>query len=182
VAVTGSRALAGRDDEVWAAFLDGMRELAGALPDAPPYRYLHGGASGVDRIVDRRLRAAGKEVLPPLLPDYEQHGRRAPIVRDEDLVLAADGLVAVWDGRSNGTHYTVSRARHHRVPHALRTVEPHVQILAPQPGRPGIGTLRLRCRCGQEHSHPADAPATRCPRCGHRDRLNDIRGRPEVLL
>lgn len=41
--------------------------------------------------------------------DWERHGRAAGIVRNEEMACYADGLVAVWDGKSQGTIDMVNR-------------------------------------------------------------------------
>lgn len=180
IVVTGSRSLTSRPEEVWAAFLDGMRELAPQI-GPPPYRYLHGGARGVDQIVDERLIAASRDVLPPLLPDYPQHGRRAPIIRDEQLAEAADGLVAVWDGRSNGTWYTLSRARALGKPTVLRKIAPRTAVIGVQ-WTPLVNMLRVRCVCGSEFEHRSDRTWIACPRCRQRDSLHDLRARGDIVV
>jgi hypothetical protein len=40
-----------------------------------------------------------------------QHGRRAPLVRNVDIVAKCERMVAFWDGVSGGTGYTIKLAR-----------------------------------------------------------------------
>jgi len=68
-----------------------------------------GGADGVDEVAAEEARAAGLVVVL-FLPDYALHGRRAPLVRNDEIVAACDGLVAFWDGESNGTRYAFTAA------------------------------------------------------------------------
>lgn len=125
VAVSGSRTLTGQEEQVWAAFLDGLAEVAIAL-DVDQYskaqvRYLHGGARGVDQIVAHALLIRGVPVAADRA-DWTAHGRRAGIIRNERMVGAADALVAVWDGQSTGTRHAIVVARQRGIPVAVRIV------------------------------------------------------------
>lgn len=69
-----------------------------------------GGARGVDTAaVDeaRRLRMS-YEIYPP---DWNRYGRRAGLVRNEEIICAADEVVAFWDGKSSGTAHAMQLAR-----------------------------------------------------------------------
>ena len=73
-----------------------------------------GGARGVDTLAAGAAEAAGlvSEVLPP---DREKYpGRmiyRAYLERNRAIAEACDVLLAVWDGKSRGTLYTIEYAR-----------------------------------------------------------------------
>lgn len=69
-----------------------------------------GGARGVDSLA---ASWAARHGVPTkvFLPDYSRFGRRAPLVRNEDIVAYADEVLAIWDGESRGTAYTVAAAR-----------------------------------------------------------------------
>lgn len=41
-------------------------------------------------------------------PDYQRYGRRAPLVRNEQIVEYADQVLAFWDGESHGTGRTIA--------------------------------------------------------------------------
>ena len=43
--------------------------------------------------------------------DWTRHGRRAGVMRNEDMAKVADALIAVWDGVSVGTRHMISVAR-----------------------------------------------------------------------
>ena len=69
-----------------------------------------GGAAGIDRCA----RAYARENNIPLLeflPDYPKYGRRAPLVRNEQIIAHADLVIAVWDGSSPGTKFVIDRCR-----------------------------------------------------------------------
>jgi len=48
--------------------------------------------------------------------DWAQHGRKAGYVRNMEMVLIADGLVAFWDGKSRGTSHTINLAKQKNIP------------------------------------------------------------------
>lgn len=45
--------------------------------------------------------------------DWRTRGKRAGVLRNEDMARYADQLIAVWDGVSPGTRDMIERARHH---------------------------------------------------------------------
>lgn len=71
---------------------------------------LSGGAKGVDTLAEEYADRHGlkKEIL---LPDYDLFGKSAPLVRDRQIVDKADLVVAIWDGNSPGTRYTIEYAK-----------------------------------------------------------------------
>ena len=71
---------------------------------------ISGGARGVDTLAAEYARSHGIpfRVYPP---DYNQYGRKAPLVRDRLIADECDVLFAFWDGKSFGTAYTVRYAR-----------------------------------------------------------------------
>lgn len=95
VAIVGSRGLVWDDfDDLLPSGVDGI---------------VSGGARGIDSCA--RAYALRKGIpLTEFLPDYERFGRGAPLVRDRQIVDAADFVVAVWDGVSRGTMYTLRYA------------------------------------------------------------------------
>lgn len=101
--VTGSRRATEED----------FQRLAAAIETYAPgvTEILHGGASGADQLASRYARARG---LPEtvLLPDYVRYPPRvAPILRNQELVRLADGVLALYCGqRSGGTAYTAALA------------------------------------------------------------------------
>ena len=71
---------------------------------------LSGGAKGVDTLAEEYADRHGlkKKIL---LPDYELFGKGAPLIRDRQIVDNADLVVAIWDGNSPGTRYTIEYAK-----------------------------------------------------------------------
>ena len=68
---------------------------------------LSGGARGVDTLARIWAEAHG---LPcrEFLPDYPRYGRGAPLRRNAELVHKADLVIALWDGNSRGTAFTIA--------------------------------------------------------------------------
>lgn len=96
VAVIGSRGLT-------------VRELERYLPENTT-EIVSGGARGVDASAARYAREHGIP-LKEFLPDYELYGKRAPLMRNLEIIDYADMLLAFWDGRSKGTMFTVQKCR-----------------------------------------------------------------------
>ncbi len=71
---------------------------------------ISGGAVGVDSSAAAFAKKRGIP-LTEILPDYEKWGRRAPIVRNIDIVDAADVVLAFWDGSSRGTEFVINYCR-----------------------------------------------------------------------
>lgn len=69
-----------------------------------------GGATGVDACAEQWAQAHG---IPTtiLLPDYARWGKTAPLMRNRQIVDAADRVMAIWDGVSKGTKFTIDYAR-----------------------------------------------------------------------
>ena len=94
VAIVGSRNL--------------MVDIAKYIP-ANTTEIVSGGARGVDTLAEHW---ADQNNIPKVIfkPDYKRHGRAAPIKRNVLIVEAADLVVAIWDGESRGTKFTIDYA------------------------------------------------------------------------
>ena len=106
VCVCGSRSLA-VDPSVVAALV--RRAFPGASV------LVSGGACGVDASVPAAAGLLGCRSVV-LRPDYRLFGRRAPLVRDAAMVARSAAVVALWDGVSRGTVFTVAEARRRGLP------------------------------------------------------------------
>lgn len=73
-----------------------------------------GGARGVDTI-GRVL--AEKHGVPVAMfkADWDTHGKKAGYLRNEQMALNADALIAVWDGVSKGTKHMIDLAKKHNL-------------------------------------------------------------------
>ena len=96
VAVVGSRSLS-------------VRDLGAYLPPETT-EIISGGARGVD--TSARIYAHEHGIkLTEFLPDYEKYGRKAPLVRNIEIINAADLVLAFWDKKSNGTRFVLNKCR-----------------------------------------------------------------------
>ncbi len=66
-----------------------------------------GGAVGIDALAEVYARENHLPVKV-FLPDYKTYGKRAPLVRNDEIVAYAQYVLAFWDGASHGTAYTVA--------------------------------------------------------------------------
>lgn len=74
-----------------------------------------GGAVGIDTLAEIYAKQNG---LPTKIfkPDYARYGKRAPLVRNDEIVGYAQYVLAIWDGNSHGTAYTVATCIQKGVP------------------------------------------------------------------
>lgn len=85
--------------------------------DASPYDIdkiggvISGCASGVDTLGEKWAEKHGISVDKYPASDYDDEGKPATLVRNDAMVADADALLAVWDGESNGTEYTINAAQ-----------------------------------------------------------------------
>lgn len=99
IAIVGSR-----DYPRW----DVIRKYIATLPAGTVV--VSGGARGVDSVAvkDAQLRGLEVRVYPA---DWENLGKGAGFVRNQQIVDDADKVVAFWDEKSRGTMDTVARAK-----------------------------------------------------------------------
>lgn len=83
---------------------------AAAASFGTPTAIVSGGARGVDTLAETYAADNGIEFIK-ITPDYAQYGRAATFIRNRAIVDKADCVVAVWDGKSHGTKYSVDYAR-----------------------------------------------------------------------
>lgn len=69
-----------------------------------------GGARGVDTWAEKTAKELGMqtEIYPA---QWDKFGLSAGIIRNNDIVKAADKVVAFWNGRSKGTLHTIKLAK-----------------------------------------------------------------------
>ncbi len=94
LAIVGSRSVA--VDDLGKYIPDGVSEI------------VSGGAKGIDTCAANYARAAGLK-LTEFLPDYDSYGRGAPLRRNDQIAAYADEVLALWDGESHGTAYTIKK-------------------------------------------------------------------------
>ncbi len=71
---------------------------------------ISGGARGIDTCA---YMYAKKHHIPFYVfpPMYEMYGKAAPLIRDKQIVQNCDMVIAIWDGVSKGTKFTIDYAR-----------------------------------------------------------------------
>lgn len=69
-----------------------------------------GGARGVDALAAQYAERHNIS-LTIIKPDYKRYGKAAPILRNKEIVRAADFVLAVWDGSSRGTAGVIELAK-----------------------------------------------------------------------
>lgn len=74
-----------------------------------------GGAKGIDACAREYALSHGLK-LTEFLPDYRLYGKRAPLIRNDEIVGYADTVLAFWDGQSRGTAYVIKACREKGVP------------------------------------------------------------------
>lgn len=71
---------------------------------------ISGGACGIDRLAEQY--ADKKHISKYILrPRYDLFGKSAPLYRNRQMVDMSDAILAVWDGKSRGTLYTIKYAQ-----------------------------------------------------------------------
>lgn len=97
IIVAGSRTITNR-----AFILSAMEKLI-----SNGFTVISGCAQGVDKIAAEIAREHGLEVIE-MPADWKKHGKRAGFIRNEEMAEIADGLLAIWDGMSSGTHHMIN--------------------------------------------------------------------------
>lgn len=71
---------------------------------------ISGGACGVDTIAATAAVKRGLQIKI-FTADWDTYGRAAGPIRNKEIVDAADGVIAFWDGVSRGTLSTIEFAK-----------------------------------------------------------------------
>ena len=72
---------------------------------------LHHGAESAGKLhAERWAKETGNSEVGHM-PDWTKHGRAAGPIRGKELVAACDTVVALWDGKSQGTANELKEAR-----------------------------------------------------------------------
>lgn len=67
-----------------------------------PIKVISGGAKGIDSIGEAWADKLGIE-KQIFLPDWDNNGKAAGFIRNEDIIKNCDVCLAIWDGESHGT-------------------------------------------------------------------------------
>lgn len=71
---------------------------------------ISGGAIGIDTLAEKVAdeRRISKSIIRP---EYDKYGKKAPLIRNKEIVERADYIIAFWDGKSRGTKFTIDYAK-----------------------------------------------------------------------
>jgi hypothetical protein len=69
-----------------------------------------GGAKGADSLAERYAQEEG---IPTLVfkPEWKKYGKAAGFIRNKDIIMASETVVAFWDGVSKGTQNSMDHAK-----------------------------------------------------------------------
>ena len=84
-------------------------DIASHIEDLPDV-IISGGAIGVDTLA-RQFAEQNNIPIIELLPEYSKYGRKAPLMRNIQIVENCDFVIAFWDGKSPGTKFTIDYAK-----------------------------------------------------------------------
>lgn len=94
--------------------IDDSSVVRASMDDAPwnPSTIVHGDADGVDTHASRLAEKREIDVETHPVPEWAWYkvGHRAGSMRNEYMVEQSDGVVAIWDGESDGTKNTIRTA------------------------------------------------------------------------
>ena len=68
-----------------------------------------GGAAGADSLAARYANDNGI-TLVEYIPDWKTQGKKAGFIRNTEIILNCDRVVAFWDFKSNGTRDSIKKA------------------------------------------------------------------------
>lgn len=87
---------------------------------------ISGGAKGVDTFAEE-LAKERQIPFQKILPEYTKYGRRAPLIRNQAIVLAADLVLAFWDYTSRGTANTIVFCIQNNIPIEIYGIAGHAR-------------------------------------------------------
>ena len=82
---------------------------------ARPATVISGGATGADTYA-KDYAVRNNIPITEFLPEYKKYGRKAPLMRNIQIVDNCDSLLAFWDGVSRGTKFTLDYAQKRGMP------------------------------------------------------------------
>ena len=79
---------------------------------------ISGGAKGADSLSERWARENNIETQI-FKPMWEKFGKQAGYLRNKDIVLGSEQVIAFWDNISKGTLHSINIADHHEIPYKV---------------------------------------------------------------
>lgn len=71
---------------------------------------ISGGARGVDTLA-RQYALLHDIPFTEIRPDYARYSKGAPLRRNMEIIVRADMVIALWDGKSTGTAQVIAECR-----------------------------------------------------------------------
>ncbi|ARF10385.1 protein of unknown function DUF2493 [Hokovirus HKV1] len=102
IAIVGSRTF--NDYELFKKYLTEY------IDNIQEYSIVSGGAIGTDTMAKKFAIENNKEILE-ILPDWKKHGKIAGILRNTDIIKAADIVIAFIKDNSAGTRDSIEKAK-----------------------------------------------------------------------
>jgi hypothetical protein len=106
IAIVGSRTFGDRIEDT--KVRNAVKAYVASLPSDTVI--VSGGASGVDTWAENAARECGLGVIV-FKPDWKLYGKSAGMIRNGQIIEAADSVVAFWNGGSSGTANSIERAK-----------------------------------------------------------------------
>lgn len=94
------------------ATLDYLLQANSGRTNLEPVCIICGMAYGADMLGRAYAQKRGYECRE-YPAKWEIHGKRAGLIRNEQMAQNADALIAFWDGESHGTRDMIDRAKRH---------------------------------------------------------------------
>mgnify|MGYP000860885121 FL=1 len=79
---------------------------------------ISGGAKGADSLAEKWAHQNNIETLI-FKPEWDRYGKQAGYLRNKDIILNSDRVLAMWDGVSKGTLHSINIADHHQIPYTV---------------------------------------------------------------
>lgn len=73
-----------------------------------------GGAKGADYLGEVYAKEVGFNIKR-FPANWEEYGKSAGYIRNEEMAKYADALIAFWDGKSKGTEHMINLAKKHNL-------------------------------------------------------------------
>ena len=83
-----------------------------ALSQQLEVEIVSGTAYGADKLGERYANERGYSIKR-FFPNWEKHKKSAGFIRNEEMAIYADALIAFWDGESKGTKHMIDLAEKH---------------------------------------------------------------------
>lgn len=80
---------------------------------------ISGGCRGTDKLGERYAKERGYK-LEVFNADWDKLGKKAGVIRNEEMVISADYVIAFWDGESRGTYNLLTLAKRYGKPFRLK--------------------------------------------------------------